>query len=211
VEFSFELAGHGWGEATLSDGERHVVIPASYLSDVLSELLTMVRSLLEPWTPPAGGSLSLASIAGQSLAKTAGLRSRYLRPPAAPGRAAQTIKGPSSSIPAESWAYLRQLSRKESRPSCWTMARTATGRDGFCIRSPLDFCSRSRNYCIPDRRSRACPERRGRVGSGTSEQCLGQRSRAFQMNATAASTAERGLLNTGVVVLHCDTAAAIDA
>jgi hypothetical protein len=47
VEFSFELAGHGWGEATLSDGERHVVIPASYLSDVLSELLTMVRSLLE--------------------------------------------------------------------------------------------------------------------------------------------------------------------
>ena len=47
VEFSFKLTGLGWGEATLSDRQRHVVIPASYLTDVLSELLTAVWSLLE--------------------------------------------------------------------------------------------------------------------------------------------------------------------
>ncbi len=47
MKFSFMLTGLGWGEATLSAGEQRVIIPASYLTDVLSELLTAVRSLLE--------------------------------------------------------------------------------------------------------------------------------------------------------------------
>jgi hypothetical protein len=47
VEFTFELTGLGWGEGTLSSDERQVIIPASYLTDVLSELLSAVRSLLE--------------------------------------------------------------------------------------------------------------------------------------------------------------------
>jgi hypothetical protein len=47
VEFSFELTGLGWAEATLSTGEQRVIIPASYLTDVLSELLSAVRTLLE--------------------------------------------------------------------------------------------------------------------------------------------------------------------
>ena len=47
MKFSFMLTGLGWGEATLSAGEQVVIIPASYLTDVLSELLTAVRSLLE--------------------------------------------------------------------------------------------------------------------------------------------------------------------
>ena len=47
MQFSFRLTELGWGEATLSAGEQRVIIPASYLTDVLSELLTAVRSLLE--------------------------------------------------------------------------------------------------------------------------------------------------------------------
>jgi hypothetical protein len=44
MEFSFKLTGLGWGDATLGDGERRVTIPASYLTDVLSALLTATRT-----------------------------------------------------------------------------------------------------------------------------------------------------------------------
>ena len=58
MKFSFTLTGLGWGEATVSDGEQQVVIPASYLTDVLSELLTAVWSVLEG-TPSASCSWEL--------------------------------------------------------------------------------------------------------------------------------------------------------
>jgi len=47
VKFSFKLTGLGWGEATIADGQTSAVIPASYLTDVLIEVLAAVWSLLE--------------------------------------------------------------------------------------------------------------------------------------------------------------------
>lgn len=47
VEFSYRLTGPGWGEATLSAGDVRVVLPSSYLCDVLDDLLQALRALLE--------------------------------------------------------------------------------------------------------------------------------------------------------------------
>jgi hypothetical protein len=47
VEFSYKLTGTGWGEARIADEEAHVVLPTSYLSDVLGDLLQALGILLE--------------------------------------------------------------------------------------------------------------------------------------------------------------------
>lgn len=47
MEFSYKLTGTGWGEATITDDSTQVVLRTSYLSDVLSELLSAVGSLLQ--------------------------------------------------------------------------------------------------------------------------------------------------------------------
>jgi hypothetical protein len=47
VEFSYKLTGTGWGEARIADEEAHVVLPTSYLSGVLGDLLQALGILLE--------------------------------------------------------------------------------------------------------------------------------------------------------------------
>jgi len=47
MEFSYKLKGAGWGEARVGDAANHVLLPTSYLTDVLSELLQAVGTLLE--------------------------------------------------------------------------------------------------------------------------------------------------------------------
>lgn len=48
MEFSYKLTGTGWGEATLvGDGGEAVVLPTSYLTDALGQLLKAVKTLLE--------------------------------------------------------------------------------------------------------------------------------------------------------------------
>lgn len=47
MDSSYRLTGTGWGEATLTDGSTGVVIPTSYLSDVLGELLLAIGAILE--------------------------------------------------------------------------------------------------------------------------------------------------------------------
>jgi len=47
VRFSFELTGSGWGVARLADDQTSLALPASYLSDVLGDLLEAIGTLLE--------------------------------------------------------------------------------------------------------------------------------------------------------------------
>lgn len=39
MKFSYKLTGTGWGEAHIADDLAEIVLPTSYLSDVLGELL----------------------------------------------------------------------------------------------------------------------------------------------------------------------------
>ncbi len=45
VEFSFRLTGSGWARARLAHGSERVDLPASYLSDVLGEVLLAIAEL----------------------------------------------------------------------------------------------------------------------------------------------------------------------
>ena len=47
MNFSYRLTGTGWGEATLSTDDSRIVLPSSYLSDVLGDLLLAINALLE--------------------------------------------------------------------------------------------------------------------------------------------------------------------
>lgn len=47
VRLEYELTGHGWAAATLSDGDTSVEITASYLADALGELSRAVIALLK--------------------------------------------------------------------------------------------------------------------------------------------------------------------
>lgn len=42
VEFRYDLVGVGWSECTLINGDNHVTVTASYLSDALRELVAAV-------------------------------------------------------------------------------------------------------------------------------------------------------------------------
>lgn len=46
LRFAYRLVGVGWGEATVSQGEREATIAVSYLSDALGDLTTAVVALL---------------------------------------------------------------------------------------------------------------------------------------------------------------------
>ncbi len=45
IQFTYRLEGAGWAEATVSDGQTCVSIPASYICDALGYLVAAVQSL----------------------------------------------------------------------------------------------------------------------------------------------------------------------
>lgn len=46
-EFSYSLTGAGWAKAVVSDGEHRATVTASYLTDVLRDLLDAVAEVAE--------------------------------------------------------------------------------------------------------------------------------------------------------------------
>ena len=47
IAFSYKLTGHGWADATISDGVTEAQLTASYLSDALRDLVEAVVSLMQ--------------------------------------------------------------------------------------------------------------------------------------------------------------------